>query len=111
MFACRAVEDLVEFVSARILDIQFEKKPVELRFGKRVGALHLDRILSGQHKERPRHAVLLSRNGDVSFLHGFEESALGFWGGAIDLVREDEYWQKSGLVRTGTAWCRARPRR
>ena len=89
VLACCAVEDLVKIVRFRITDIQFEKEAVELRFGKRVGALHLDRVLRGQHEERARHQVLLSRDGDMSFLHRFKEGALSLWRGPIDLVGEE----------------------
>ena len=43
----------VEFLGvARILHHDVEQKAVELRFGQRVGALLLDRVLRRQDKER-----------------------------------------------------------
>ena len=37
-----------------IVQIDLEEKAIELRFGQRVGALHLDRIQRGQDEERRR---------------------------------------------------------
>ena len=90
MLACGAVEDLVKIIRFRISHVQFEKEAVELRFGERVGTLHLDRVLRGKHKERAGYQILFSGHGDMSFLHCFKESALSLWRGTIDLVGKED---------------------
>jgi hypothetical protein len=42
--------DLV--VLGQVVDHDVEHEAVELRFGQRIGAFHLDRVLRGQHEER-----------------------------------------------------------
>jgi hypothetical protein len=32
--------------------VDLEEEPIELRLGQRVGALHLERVLGGEHEER-----------------------------------------------------------
>ena len=47
-----AARDLNFFVAAGIVDLNQEHKPVQLRFGQRIGSLLLDRVLRRQNKER-----------------------------------------------------------
>ena len=37
----------------RIADHQLEEESIQLRLGQRIGAFLLDRVLRGQHEERP----------------------------------------------------------
>ena len=36
-------------------------KPIELRFGQRIGAFHFDRVLRGEHEERLFQRIALAR--------------------------------------------------
>ncbi len=58
--------------------------------GKRIGALLFQRILSRQHQEGVGQRVGLVADGDLAFLHGFQQRALHLGRRAIDLVRENE---------------------
>ena len=67
-----------------------QQEPVELRLGEAVGALLLDRVLGGDHDERPRHVVRIAVDGDVPLLHHFEHRGLRLRRGAVDLVGKDD---------------------
>ena len=58
--------------------------------GKGIGALLLDRVLGRQHEERVGQAVALPTDGDLAFLHRFQERGLGLGRGAVDLVGQDD---------------------
>src|ERR1700674_3830346 len=76
-----------------------EKEEVELGLGQRIGALELNRVLSGEHKERDGEAARLVTDGDRAFLHGFEQRALSLRCRAVHLVGEDEAGEDgAGLV-------------
>ena len=77
-------------VGGAVVDQDFEQKAVELRFGQRIRALELDRILRGDDQKhgRQRHALALDRH--LVLLHRFEQRGLGLGGGAIDLVGDDD---------------------
>ena len=51
-----AIHDLALFLFARVLDRKLEHEPVDLRFGQRIRAFLLDRVLRRQHEERLRAA-------------------------------------------------------
>ena len=40
----------------------------------------------------------LAINGDAAFLHDFEEGGLGFGGGAVDFVGEEELGEDGALA-------------
>ena len=74
------------------------QEAVELRFGQRIGAFHLDRILSGHHQERRFELVGGGAAGDGAFLHGFEQRGLRLGRGAIDLVGQHQVGEdRAGL--------------
>ncbi len=75
---------------ARIIEQQLEQEPIELRFGQRIRAFLLDRILGGHHEERRGQRMRAAADGDLALLHRFEQRALHFRGRAVDLVREHE---------------------
>ena len=76
----RALDDFQLFVLVRIIDEHHEQEAVELRFGQRIGALLLDRVLRGQHEERIGQQVPLAADGDLLLLHGFQQAACVFGG-------------------------------
>ena len=83
-------------------DVDLEEEAVELRLGQRIGPLHLERVLGGEHEERLRQRVLLLGDGDPVLLHRLEQGALGLRGGAVDLVGKDQ------VAKIGPCWKRKR---
>ena len=73
-----------------ISDAQAHQEAVELRFGQRISAVVLHRILRGDHHERPRQRVRVAVDGDLRFVHGFEQRGLRLGRGAVDLVGQQE---------------------
>ena len=71
-----------------IADFDFEEETVQLRFGERIGAIHLDGVLGGDDEKRVGQPVGIALDADLAFLHRFEQSRLGFRGRAVDLVRQ-----------------------
>ena len=49
-----------------------EHEPVQLCFGKRIRALHLDRILRREDKKWFRQSVSFAGGSNLMFLHRFE---------------------------------------
>ena len=82
--------DLLQFLRARVVDHQLEEEAVELRFGQRVGALQVDRVLRRQHEERLGQRVRLAAHRDGVLLHRFQHGRLGARRGAVDLVGQDQ---------------------
>ena len=78
------------FLLLRIVDDNFQHEAVELRFGQRVGAFLLDGVLRGHHQERLFQLVRGFADGDLAFLHGFEQGALHLGRGAVYFIRQDE---------------------
>ncbi len=85
------------FGGARIVDVQLEHEAVELRFGQRVGAFLLDRVLRGEHEERLRQRVRLAGRGHRVLLHRLEERRLRLRRGAVDLVGEHDVREDRAL--------------
>jgi hypothetical protein len=88
--ARRAVQDGVVFLLARIADDEFEEETVELRFGQRIRAFLLDRVLRREHGERLRKRTGFAARRHLQFLHGFEERGLRLRRRAVDFVGEHE---------------------
>ena len=65
-------------------------EPVALRLGQRVGALHLDRVLRGDHHERRLERVGRAVDGDLALLHALEQRRLRLGRRAVDLVADDD---------------------
>ena len=82
--------DLSFFVEGGVTDEHLEHEAVLLGFGERVGAFLFDGVLGGEYEEGGAEAVDGLANGDLAFLHGFEEGGLGFGGRAVDFVGEDD---------------------
>ena len=89
-------------------DEHFEHEPVELRFGQRVRAFLLDRVLRGEHEERVGHLMPDAADRDLPLLHRFEQRGLRFRRRAVDFVgqndvREDRPGEKPELALAGGA--------
>ncbi len=77
-----------------------EHEAVLLRFGQRIGAFLLDGVLRGQHEERVGQLVPGAADGDLAFLHGFEQGGLRLGRRAVDLVGQDDVGEQR--ARAGT---------
>ena len=85
----RQADDLEFFIFAGIADVDVEHEPIELRFGQRIGAFLLDRVLRRQDEERLRQSMQLSAGGDLVFLHRFQQRRLRLGRRAVDFVGQD----------------------
>src|ERR1051326_5710491 len=86
----RAVQDSVQAFDRRVIHFQLHKKPVELCLGEWISTFHLQRILCGQYEERRIQFVCPLADGYAAFFHRLEQRRLGFGGGSIDLVRQQD---------------------
>ena len=77
-------------VRAQVIEHGVEQEAVELRFGQRIGAFELDRVLRGQHEERRRQLVLMAAHGAGKLLHGFEQRRLRLGRRAVDFVGQQD---------------------
>ena len=73
-----------------VADRGLHQEPVELGLGQPVGAGLLDRVLGGDHHERPADLVRHAVDGDPALLHHLEQRRLGLRRGAVDLVGEHD---------------------
>ena len=100
------VENLPLLGARRVADFQLEHEAVNLRFGQRIGAFLLDGILRGEHEERFFELEGLFADGDLFFLHGFEQRALHLGGRAVDFVGQDEVGEDRAFARGESAGLR-----
>ena len=61
----------------RIAESEPHQKAVELRFGQRIGAGLVQRVLGGDDEEGHRQLVRFTIQRDLVFFHGLEQCALG----------------------------------
>jgi hypothetical protein len=73
-----------------VADADPRGEAVALRLGQRVGAVHLDRVLRGDHEERARQAVGDAVHRDLVLGHALQQRGLGLGRGTVDLVRDDD---------------------
>jgi len=83
-------DDLHLVVFRQVIHDDIEEETVELGFGERVGALHLDGVLGGEDEEGFLEGVPMAGGGDLVFSHGFEQGGLGLRRGAVDLIRQQQ---------------------
>ncbi|MNY12213.1 hypothetical protein D3C86_1452820 [compost metagenome] len=69
-----------------VVHAHFEHEAVQFSFRQGVSAFLFDRVLRGEHHERLRNRQWLAFEGDLPFLHGFEQCGLGFRRGTVDLI-------------------------
>ena len=74
----------------RVAEREADHEAVDLRLGQRVGALELDRVLRGEHEERPGELVRVHVDRDAALLHALEQARLRLGRGAVDLVDEHD---------------------
>jgi hypothetical protein len=73
-----------------VLDDDVEHEAIELRFGQRIGAFELDRVLRREHVERFGQRVGLALHRHAVLLHRLEERRLRLRRGAVDFVGEHD---------------------
>ena len=86
------------FVLAEVIDDDVQHEAVELRFGQRVGAFHLDGVLRGENEEGLGEMHGVSGDGDLMLLHGLQQRGLGLRRRAVDLIREDHVGKDGAFV-------------
>ncbi len=84
------IEHLELGLRARVADGDPGHEAVALGLGQRVGALHLDRVLRGDHHERVGQLVGVPVDGDLTFLHRLQQRRLRLRRGAVDLVADHD---------------------
>ena len=77
------------FRARRIIDVNQEHKPIQLRFGQRVGAFLFDRILRRQHKKRRFERVRSADDRDTMLLHGLQHRGLSLCWSSVNFVGQD----------------------
>ena len=95
--------ELVCLVRIRRLD--FDHKTVELRFGKRIGAFVLDRVLRRAEQKRLRQRIGNPVDRDAPFFHRLEQRRLRLRGRAVDLVGEHDVGDDRPGARLNCAVC------
>ncbi len=70
----------------RVADAQPHEEAIELRFGQRICAVVLDRVLRGDHHKGRGQRVGTTIDGDLALVHGFEQRGLRLGRGAVDFV-------------------------
>ena len=83
-------EDLAFLLARGVADFQLEHEAVDLRFGEGVGAFLVNGVFGGEDEEGLGQGEGVFADGDLAFLHGFEQGALDLGGGAVDFVGQDE---------------------
>ena len=97
LFSCHAPQDLQFLGMRRVVYPNLQHKSIHLRFGEGVGAFLFDWVLRRQNEERLLKWISCAADGDLSFLHCFEERALHFGGCAVNLIGEDDVCENRSL--------------
>src|SRR5918994_1112474 len=74
----------------RVSHARREHKSVELSLGQRIRPVELVRVLGRHDEERLGQEPRLALHRHLPFSHCFEQRALRAWGGAVDLIREQD---------------------
>ncbi len=82
----------------RIADFDCHQETIELRFGQRVGADLLDRVLRGDHEERIGQPARFAVLRDLPLFHRLHQRALRLRRRAVDFVGEhDRVEDRAGM--------------
>ena len=79
-------QNFILFFQLRVADGELDHEAVELGLGEREGAFVFDGVLGGDHDEWRGQGQAFAFEGDLVFLHGFQQGGLGFRRGPVDLV-------------------------
>ena len=92
-FACafaRELQDRGFGRGVRIVDAHVQQETIELRFGQRIGAFLLDRVLRRHDEEQRRQRIRVAADRDLPLAHRFEHRRLHLRRRAVDFVGEDQ---------------------
>ena len=98
-----ASEHLLLLLHGRVAHDELEQESVELRFGQRIGALVLHRILRGHDDERIGEHVRPPVDRHLPLLHRLEQRRLRLRGSAVDLVGEEQVREERTLAESEAA--------
>jgi hypothetical protein len=87
----------------RVAHAQQHAEAIQLRLGKGIDALLLNRVLRGEHPERIRQRIRRVGNGHLPLLHGLEQRALRLGRRPVDLVRQQDVGEDRALLRAEVA--------
>ena len=108
LVARRRGENLLFLVGGGIVDLDVEHEPVELRFGQRIGAFLLDRVLRGDREERIGQVVGRLADRHFALLHRLQQRGLRLRRRAVDFVGQQDVGEDRPLDEAEIAACRAR---
>ncbi len=86
------------FFCGDVAEAALHGEAIHLGFGKGVCAAKLDGVLGSDDEEEVIEIVANALDGDLALAHGFEECALGAWGGAIYFIGEEYIGEDGALV-------------
>ena len=95
-----ALHDAAQLLAAGIGHQNLHQEAVELGFGQRIGAFHLDRVLGGHHQKRAVELMGRRAAGDGPLLHRFEQRRLRLGRGAVDLVGQHQVGEDRARLET-----------
>ncbi|SLM49057.1 protein of unknown function [Nitrospira japonica] len=98
-FAPHQLQDAHFALRVGIIDQHLHQEPVELRLRQGIGAFLLDGILRRQHHEQIRHRMGRTSDGDLPFLHRFEQRGLHLRRRAVDLVGQNDVAENRPLLK------------
>src|SRR4051794_40588926 len=85
-----ASHNLLLFLLARIGNDDFEEEAIELCLWQRIGALLLNRVLSGDDHEVLAQWIVSTINSNRPLVHGLQQCGLCFGWATVDLVGQKE---------------------
>ncbi len=97
--AGRPVDDGDQLIDAGEGHVDLEHEAVELRLGQRIRALHLERVLGGQHEKRRVQPIYLAADRHGLLLHHLQQGRLGLGGGAVNLVGQHEVGENRAVPK------------
>ena len=83
-------DDELLLFQCRIIDDYLQQETVYLCFRQLIGSFLLDRVLCSHYQERTRQFEGFIANGNLVFLHGFEQRTLHLGWGTVNLICQDE---------------------
>ena len=75
------------------------EKAIELRFGQRIGAFLLQRILSRHYQKQIGQRISLSPDGDLTLCHRFEQRRLDLCRCAVDFIGKYQIVKQRSLLK------------
>ena len=90
MLGSRSRKNASFVLEARIAHMQPQHKAVKLRFGQRICAVMLRRILRRDDHERQRQPARNALDRHLFFGHRFEQGGLCFWRRSVYLVGQND---------------------